>query len=207
MEGGIRFPPVTVWYDGTSFWLSDGFHRLAAARLLTWSTISAAIHNGSMDDARWDSYQANSDHGLRRTKRDVETVVKRAINHPRAAQMSNVEIAKHLNMPEATLRRWRKRLSSSCDEDSIKVVTRGASTYAVDTIRIGNTRPPRRAKSLKALGSELSEMQDRSSPEIRRFLTVLTKWMHGSASADHCLRAIEQIVADLKGKSSHGGAT
>jgi hypothetical protein len=198
---GTQLPPVSVWYDGADYWLSDGFHRLAAAQQLNWRTIGASIRNGSLNDAQWDSYRANSDHGLRRTRRELEAVVMRAIKHPRAAQLSNVEIAKHLNMPEATLRRWRKRLSSSSDEDSTRVVRRGTSTYAIDTARIGRTRRRKTARSLMIVASELAEMKERGSPEARRFFSVLSKWIQGAANIDDCLRAIETIVEDLKGQS------
>jgi hypothetical protein len=202
MAGGIQLPPVSIWYDGEYYWLSDGFHRLAAAQLMNWRKIGALIRNGNLNDARWDSYRANSDHGLRRTRRDLEIVIRRALSHPHAAQLSNVDIAKHLNIPETTLRRWRKRLSSSYGEDSTRVVSRGASTYAIDTARIGMARRPQQAKSLKVVGAELSEMKQHGSPDARRFFSVLTKWIQGSAGTDDCLRAIENIIKDLKGKSS-----
>ena len=28
---GDSFPPVTVYYDGSDYWLADGFHRVAAS--------------------------------------------------------------------------------------------------------------------------------------------------------------------------------
>ena len=31
-EEGNVFPPLVVFYDGTDHWLSDGFHRHAAAK-------------------------------------------------------------------------------------------------------------------------------------------------------------------------------
>jgi hypothetical protein len=201
LAGGIDLPPISVWYDGADYWISDGFHRLAAAQQLNWRSVRASIQQGSLSDARWDSYRANSDHGLPRTRRDLEIVVMRAIQHPRAAQLSNVEIAKHLNMPEATFRRWRKRLSSSIDEDGTRVVKRGASTYTLDTARIGRSRNPKPARSFKTVASELSEMKERASPEARRLFSVLTKWVQGSTEIDDCLRAIENIVKDLQRNS------
>ena len=30
MTAGATFPPIVVFYDGTHYWLADGFHRLAA---------------------------------------------------------------------------------------------------------------------------------------------------------------------------------
>jgi hypothetical protein len=44
-------------------------------------------------------------------------------------------------------------------------------------------------------------MKERASPEARRFFSVLTKWVQGSAEIDDCLRAIENIVKDLQRNS------
>ena len=31
LEGGSVFPPMRVFFDGTDYWMSDGFHRYHAA--------------------------------------------------------------------------------------------------------------------------------------------------------------------------------
>ena len=33
-QQGAVFPPVIVFYDGTSYWLADGFHRVGATESL-----------------------------------------------------------------------------------------------------------------------------------------------------------------------------
>jgi hypothetical protein len=72
MMGGVALPPVTVWFDGDNYWLTDGFHRIASAEQLGYREIQAAIRLGSLSDAQWDSYSANSHHGLRRSRRRFE---------------------------------------------------------------------------------------------------------------------------------------
>ncbi len=110
MLAGAEFPPVRTWFDGESYWLADGFQRLAAAQSTGSSEIRAEVFYGSLEDARWDSYAANALHGLRRTRADIEVVVTQALRHPNGVRLSNREIARHLNLPETTLRRWRKTL-------------------------------------------------------------------------------------------------
>src|SRR4051794_15360987 len=58
MRDGVIFPPVRVWWDGAEYWLTDGFHRLAAAQGLGMQEILAEIHNGTLAAAQWDSYAA-----------------------------------------------------------------------------------------------------------------------------------------------------
>jgi hypothetical protein len=32
LEEGANFPPVTLFYDGSAYWLADGFHCTAAGK-------------------------------------------------------------------------------------------------------------------------------------------------------------------------------
>ena len=200
MEAGAEFPPIRVWWDGTDYWLSDGFHRLAAAKRAGLVSIAAEVLQGSLADAQWDSYAANSAHGVRRTAEETQRVVRLALRHPNAAMRSNVEIAKHLHIPEATLRRWRKLLSSSSDEDTTRVVTRGGSTYLLRTANIGHRGSRPKSKSRRDLEADLAAMKARSSPQIRRLLNIVGNWALGRATAEACLEALERVLDD-RGKS------
>lgn len=46
MESGTRFPPVRVWFDGASYWLSDGFQRVAAAESAGFDRLAAEVFRG-----------------------------------------------------------------------------------------------------------------------------------------------------------------
>lgn len=111
IRAGDEFPPVRVWWDGERYWPSDGFSRLAAADLEGVTDFLADVHTGAREDALWDSYGANSTHGSRRSPKETESVIQLALRHPNSAQLSNVEIAKHLHVSEITVRRWRVKLS------------------------------------------------------------------------------------------------
>ena len=140
MRAGAVFPPVAVFWDGKDHWLSDCFRRLDAAKLTDLPELRAEIHHGSLSDAQRDSFAANATHGLRRSSAETEKVIQLALQHPKAAEMNNVQIAKHLHIPESTVRYWRKRLSSQRCEDSVRIVTRGRHTFSPPRIS-GNESP------------------------------------------------------------------
>lgn len=53
MVAGAKFPPIVVFYDGTSYILADGFHRLFAAQRVGLVAIEAEIRRGTSKDALW----------------------------------------------------------------------------------------------------------------------------------------------------------
>lgn len=78
-DGGT-FPPVVVFYDGTTYWLADGYHRVEGASVAGLKEIAADVRTGTKRDALLFACGANDDHGLRRTNADkrraVETVLR-----------------------------------------------------------------------------------------------------------------------------------
>ena len=98
------------------------------------------------------SCASNSTHGERRNPDETERVIRLVLQHPKFSKIGNVDIAKHLHVTEATIRRWRKQLSSSRDEDSVRVVTRKGTTYALATGNIGKNKGALRTKTRRDLG-------------------------------------------------------
>ena len=72
MADGAQFPDVTVFTDGTHFWLADGFHRVMAAKQLGKKQISADVRKGTEDDAVVFGGTANNKQGKRPTRADVQ---------------------------------------------------------------------------------------------------------------------------------------
>lgn len=80
MRDGAPFPPVVAFYDGSAYWLADGFHRVTAAKSAGLSELEADVRQGTRRDAILFSVGANAAHGLRRTNADkrraVETLLR-----------------------------------------------------------------------------------------------------------------------------------
>jgi hypothetical protein len=192
---GVEFPPLRVWFDGEYYWLSDGFQRTAAAGLVGIPSLPAVIFRGSIDDARWDSYAANGSHGLRRTRSDIEAVVQRTLEHPRAMHLSTREIARHLSLPEATVRRWRRRSSASRDADEVRTAKRNGATYLMNTSRIGQAqRRSAHVLSSDTYQNDLKVMKELGSPQSFSILSLVEKWLRGAVSAMVCLEGIEDLL-------------
>lgn len=193
-----QFPPLRVWFDGVDYWLTDGFHRLAAAEKAGFKYVTVNIHYGTIDDAVWDSFSVNSTHGLHRRQSDLEVIIARAINHTKADQLSNVELARHLGIPETTLRRWRKRLSSPSGDDRCRLVSRNGTNYTLHLKKGARVRPSNTLKQRTklTLNEELQTMKRAASCEGVLFLDAIDRWIFGNGSPNEFLKALESLLTD-----------
>jgi hypothetical protein len=113
MGAGAQFPPVAVFYDGTDYWLADGFHRVKAAYAAGHDTIECEVRQGRLEDAQWYSFSANKTNGLRRTTKDKQRAVKAALLHPNGAVLSDHQIARHVGVDQKTVTNWRHELQAT----------------------------------------------------------------------------------------------
>lgn len=115
MRDGVEFDPAqgVVDLDGTgAIYIYDGYHRGEAAKA-AGVTLRVMWQSGTRADAEWLAFAANKSHGLRRTHADIERVVKNALAHPNAAQMSDRELARHCGTDHKTVGNWRRRLADA----------------------------------------------------------------------------------------------
>ena len=134
LNDGAEFPPITVFYDGTSRWLADGFHRYFAHKRAGRLEIEVDQQSGSLRDAVLWSVGANSDHGIRRTNADKRKAVMTLLDDLEWSDWSDREIAKHCNVSYATVSRIKKSLQI---EKSEKKFTRNGKEHKIDTANIG----------------------------------------------------------------------
>lgn len=82
MSDGAKFPPVTIFYDGSDYWLADGFHRVRAAERIGYIDIEADIKQGRKRDAILFSVGANYSHGQPRSREDKRRAVEVMLTNP-----------------------------------------------------------------------------------------------------------------------------
>ena len=89
-----KFPPIKATFDGTVYWLYNGFHRYFAAQAAGATTIEVDYKPGTMEDAQDLALSANHDNGLPRSNEDKRKSVETALGMERHANKSDREIAK-----------------------------------------------------------------------------------------------------------------
>ncbi len=109
---GAILPPVTVFYDGTDYWLADGFHRVeAVGEYLKRTTIEADIRQGTQRDAILYSCSANTSHGWRRTNDDKRRAITRLLSDSEWSRWSDSDIRKHCNVSLDMVQRYRASIT------------------------------------------------------------------------------------------------
>ena len=95
------FPPLTVFHDGSQYWISDGFHRWLAAQDAKRGSIPCTVHPGTAKDARIHGMTANDQHGLRMTRADKRACVEWLLDN--GGKMTQKEIAETAGVSPRTV--------------------------------------------------------------------------------------------------------
>jgi hypothetical protein len=137
---GKDLGPVEVILTSDGEWiLWDGFSRTTAAKRLGRGEIKARVQAGTVEDAVWLAASANKSHGLRRTNEDKANAVRMALRSPKAAGMSDNQIADHVGVDAKTVAKYRAALSMDNPEIAApqRMATRGGKTYPINVEKIG----------------------------------------------------------------------
>lgn len=141
METGADFPPVTVYDDGATFWLADGFHRFAAATSLGRQHITCDVRPGMLRDAIAHAVGANATHGLRRTNADKRRAVETLLRDPEWSRWSDREIARRCGVSHPFVGALRSSLGTVSSEPRM-YTDRHGNVGRMETGRIGHRPQP-----------------------------------------------------------------
>lgn len=140
LTSGDKLPPVTIFYDGASYWLADGFHRYFAHKKIGALDIDVDAHQGTKRDAILYSVGANAAHGLRRSNADKRKAVGTLLGDAEWTKLSDREIAKRCGVSNDFVSRIRKESLSLNDSESVAertYTTKHGTEAVMNTANIG----------------------------------------------------------------------
>lgn len=131
MSNGTVFPPVSVYYDGATYWLADGFHRYLAAKRIEAPTILAEVQPGGRADALRHALGANATNGVYRNNADKRNAVEIALEE--WPDRANPVIAEICKVSPELVRTRRSELTKSGKLAKIeRVVGRDGKEYPTE---------------------------------------------------------------------------
>lgn len=144
-NGTFEWPAIKVVFDGTNYWLVDGFHRAEAARRASHRYFKAEIVQGTQRDAVLMSTGVNADHGLRRTNADKRRAVETLLRDPEWKQWADREIARRTGTSNRFVGNVRSELAAAAPTPvnesqtggETRTVQRGGKKFEMQTGNIG----------------------------------------------------------------------
>lgn len=173
---GATFPPVIVFYDGSDYWLADGFHRYHGAKQICRETIDAEIRQGTRRDAVLYSVGTNASHGLRRTNEDKYRSVQTMLRDEEWGKWSDNQIAKQCGVSQPFVSKLRTELSYNDYkiENSPRVVERNGTIYTMNTTNIGQQQNLTPQEFVREVFPGLQWQRDNQTLGLDEFADPLT---------------------------------
>jgi hypothetical protein len=130
IRAGAKFPPLTVFFDGETYWLGDGFHRHHAFTMLGAKQVPVLIHQGTRRDALLFSCGANATHGLQRSNEDKRRAVEKLLGDQQWKRWSSRQIARACGVSQPFVDKLRAELSDNGYQiDEPRLAERGGTVY------------------------------------------------------------------------------
>lgn len=109
-KSGVDMPELVVFYDGSDYWLADGFHRWHAAKRADKPKVTCHVRSGSQREAILYAAGANDANGLRRTPEDKMISVRRLLLDDEWGKWSDREIAKIARVSDKYVAEQRRQM-------------------------------------------------------------------------------------------------
>lgn len=113
-------PPVTVYFDGSDYWLAGGFHRYHAAAKAEKKKIPCDVRKGTQRDAILFSCGDNATHGLKRSNADKRKAVAALLKDPEWAKASDRWIAETCVVSVDLVGDVRRQLTVDSDSQTVQ---------------------------------------------------------------------------------------
>jgi hypothetical protein len=171
MDDGVVFPPITVFFDGSSTWLSEGFHRMFGEKKRGSTTIKAIVINGTIEDATFFALGSNK-HGLNMSAEDYRRSIEIMLKHPKWSRLSNIQIAKHIGVSAMTVGRVKKERNPETPAKKTTYTDKHGNESTMDTSKIGKKPKDEPKEQLKDESDE--ETYDPAEEKMRELIHTIT---------------------------------
>lgn len=194
---GDEFPPLVVFWDGDTYWLADGFHRLHAAHGCELTEYPCTVHEGTLRDAILFSVGANAQHGYARSNDDKRRSVRRLLHDPEWSAWSDREIARRCRVSDRFVNKLRADIEAdtanirSMDRTFVHPKTGEPTIMATAGINAGRAPPPAPARE----NSPLVPIPMKSQEEI----DVVASFRRDFADNSHIASRLWEIERALAG--------
>ncbi|MFX4086140.1 hypothetical protein ACKU27_13665 [Sphingobium yanoikuyae] len=171
LERGDTFPPVKARFDGTHYWLCDGFHRIMAAEMRGAAKMAVEVKPGTRRDAILDAVGANAAHGFRRTNADKRQAVLVLLDDAEWSAKSDREIARIAHVDPGMVGCLRP--PPSVDKPQMRTVVRGGAEFKMRVAGINEGRNAPGGEVSGEIGRLAPLPPGRGSRQLREFLGEL----------------------------------
>lgn len=138
-RANVKMPPVVLFFDGSTHWLADGFHRYNGAKDAGLTQIHEEVIPGTFREAILHSVRANETHGLRRTNADKRKAVQTLLDDAEWATWSSEAVAKACCVSPRTVSAIRHSANAELEQAPAEVTytTKHGTTATMQTAKIG----------------------------------------------------------------------
>jgi ParB-like chromosome segregation protein Spo0J len=204
MRDGEVFPPITVFFDGSEYWLADGFHRYFATKANAKTSIDADVENGTQQEAKKYSWKANGKRGLRLNHDDYRNIILAMLQDIEAKEWSNRKIAEWVGVSHFTVNKIKNSLEETSSEPKEKkYINKHGTESVMNTENIGKSKPKTTAPDMTSalmvkqeVVIELNEKIDELSQTINMLADENTLMRDKIAVGQWDATEIEKIDAE-----------
>jgi len=146
MQDGVVFPPIEVFFDGSDYWLVNGFHRYFAAKKNGLVSIEVIIHIGTLEEAQLFSCSTDRGNGLSWNAKDRRRNIMRMLMHPVWGKWTNAEIARHVGCSKMTVGRVKSAMQEPETETKKTYRNQNGKEKIIETKNIGRQKEKEKEK-------------------------------------------------------------
>jgi len=188
MRDGEVFPPVTVFFDGSDYWLADGFHRYFGTKSNGKTSIDADVENGTVQEARKYSWKANSKRGLQLSSEDYKNIICEMYKDEETKKWSSRQIAEWVGVSHTYVSKIKNSLETVASENTEKkYINKHGKESVMKTEKIGKSKPKSKDKP-KTTAPDLTMVKQEVVVELNEKIDELAQTVNVLADENTVMR-------------------